>query len=79
MGVNLNTVERPGEDPIELPESLGWLVAACTWVRHLSLGRPMAFRVPGRKHSPGTARRRGQDCASTHCAESLRGSSFGSM
>ena len=29
--------QPPGEDTLDIPQSLGWFVAACTWVRHLVL------------------------------------------
>ena len=31
----LNPLEPPGEDSFDVPEPLGWLVGACTWVRNL--------------------------------------------
>jgi hypothetical protein len=37
MAPDLTLLEPPGEDPLDLPESLGWFVAACTWVRQILL------------------------------------------
>jgi hypothetical protein len=38
MSRDLNALESPGEDSFDLPQSLGWFVAACTLVRHLVVG-----------------------------------------
>jgi hypothetical protein len=37
MTPDLNALEPPGEDTLDLPESLGWFVAACTWLRQIVL------------------------------------------
>ena len=37
MPSDLPPIEPPGEDMPDLPESLGWFVAACTWVRDVVL------------------------------------------
>ena len=44
--------ERPGEDTGDLPESLGWFVAACTWVRDAVLACREA-RAPWRHRAFG--------------------------
>jgi hypothetical protein len=37
MPSDLPPIEPPGEDMPDLPESLGWLVGAFTWVRDVVL------------------------------------------
>lgn len=34
MPRELAVPEKPGEDTIDLPRALCWLVAACTWLRN---------------------------------------------
>ena len=29
-----NASEPPGEDTLDIPQSLGWFVVACTWMRN---------------------------------------------
>ena len=48
MPRELDPIERLGEDTLDLPESLSWFVAACTWLRELALavgGTPPGTRV----------------------------------
>lgn len=35
MPCELDPLEPPGEDTVDLAETLGWVVAACTWLRGL--------------------------------------------
>lgn len=44
----LDHIQPPGEDTLDLPESLGRLVAVCTWLRELTLsvnGTPPGTRL----------------------------------
>ncbi|HEX2217210.1 MAG TPA: hypothetical protein VHG35_00280 [Gemmatimonadales bacterium] len=43
-------LEPPGEDTYDLPESLGWFVAACTWVRDVVLACREALGRAPRRH-----------------------------
>ena len=53
MPRDLNALERPGEDTLDLPDSLGWLVGACTWLRGVLGGGPgTGFRVLSRLRAP---------------------------
>jgi hypothetical protein len=46
-------LERPGEDTLDLPESVGWLVAACTWLRGVVGGGPgTGYRGRSRLSTP---------------------------
>jgi hypothetical protein len=54
---DLSPIEPPGEDLLDLPEFVGWLVAACTWVRSLTFAPgepPSRVRPPKTKHLLGT-------------------------
>jgi hypothetical protein len=54
---DLSSIEPPGEDALDLPLYVGWLVAACTWVRNLALVRgepPTRVRLRKTEHLLGT-------------------------
>lgn len=58
MPRELDPPDMPGEDTVDLPRALCWLVAACTWLRKAV---PVVGRGPGGRGSGVTALQR-QGC-----------------